>query len=391
MGWFLKLLKEVRGNAIWDFAKWVFRNRTVIIPAIVGLSSGFVGWLKNQPLLVLIVLVFGVGVLTYLGLLLLEVYLKEDSDTQFDVPKNQPTSDRETQGASVALDELKKMLRQGEKMVDRFSDGEHPTLEEITEYRSTTLAAAKWRVFERVTLEDIERFEEDWDEKEVLLKKAALLDAGRLPRFAIDPEGFLAFDRLYGRVERLRELIGVITGKVPHAMLEPPVSKVASKTPPVFPSSMLPTPQREPGPRNVPPKRTHADWEREQAEKGISIHPPRSGKSIIGTVESRMREINEFLKKYEPLLEHVAKTPSSPPPNIPVLLEIEDDLIQHCFAVEMETGGTAFREMAKHFGEVNLEIFKFNKLRTPGQMNQIRKLTEQIIPEVITRAKQECA
>jgi len=118
----------------------------------------------------------------------------------------------------------------------------------------------------------------------------------------------------------------------------------------------------------------------------------RSGTGIIRTIESRLLDINEFLKKYEPLLEYAYErnSPPNPPPNIPLLHEINDHLIQDCFAVELETGGIAFRELAKLFTEMNREIHVFNDLPTPRGIQRIRKFSEQVIPEVIQRAKNEC-
>ena len=61
----LKLLKEARGNALWDFAKWLYRNATVIAAVIATLITGAVGWIRQLPLPILIVLALVVGVIAY--------------------------------------------------------------------------------------------------------------------------------------------------------------------------------------------------------------------------------------------------------------------------------------------------------------------------------------
>jgi hypothetical protein len=56
--------------------------------------------------------------------------------------------EREPQVVAVALDELKDMEREGERMLDNaFLHGQFPTLQELGKYRAKTLAAVRQKVF----------------------------------------------------------------------------------------------------------------------------------------------------------------------------------------------------------------------------------------------------
>jgi hypothetical protein len=171
----------------------------------------------NSPLL-------WVGVPTGIGLVILSAVrfsiFKENKARAVTQPidTNAPVSlafaADDVQPAVVAFDLLRELLREGEKMVSRCYHGdEYPSRDEVEDYRTRTLGAARKKALtDVVSLKDISRFEEPWDEDDVLRKKAELFDMGRLPDAIINVFDHVSFERLYSRVQRLRELIAKITG-----------------------------------------------------------------------------------------------------------------------------------------------------------------------------------
>ncbi|MEY2510596.1 MAG: hypothetical protein QOE26_1359 [Verrucomicrobiota bacterium] len=121
-------------------------------------------------------------------------------------------TEREPQSVFVALDELKEMEHEGQKMLDRmFLHGDFPTLPELGDFLSRTLAAARQKVFApRVTAKEIGKFQKEWDETELLQQKAMLYDAGFLKDDSPDSNKLGTVDLLYSRVQRLKELIAFI-------------------------------------------------------------------------------------------------------------------------------------------------------------------------------------
>lgn len=121
---------------------------------------------------------------------------------------------RDPQAICVAHDELREMQHEGESMLDRiFLHGHFPTLQEAAEYQARTLAAARQQVFApHVGIKELTKFQKEWDEMELLEQKAQLHDAGFLPAPLINPYAIVLFDMLYGRVQRLKELIAFIEG-----------------------------------------------------------------------------------------------------------------------------------------------------------------------------------
>jgi hypothetical protein len=65
IAWVPKLLKEARGNAVWDFVKWLFRNAPWVGATVTALVLWIVGWIKRLPLPILIVLALAIGVMAY--------------------------------------------------------------------------------------------------------------------------------------------------------------------------------------------------------------------------------------------------------------------------------------------------------------------------------------
>lgn len=116
----------------------------------------------------------------------------------------------------VALDELKDLLMEGENKVSLIETQGVPASDEIEDYWLRTEKAVKRNVFaKQIQTKEWATFQEQWDAYELLRRKAELGDAG-VADFALfgetDSEASKRFDRLYGRVERLRQLIAVIEG-----------------------------------------------------------------------------------------------------------------------------------------------------------------------------------
>jgi hypothetical protein len=118
-----------------------------------------------------------------------------------------------------AVDELKQLLVEGEQMVGRYylPQFRTPSNDEVEDYLSRTLRAAKQRVLkeENVGAKQIAVLQESWDQEELLMKKAELQDVGAIDFNSLG-DGIMqsvSFDRLYSRTKRLRELLTYIEGR----------------------------------------------------------------------------------------------------------------------------------------------------------------------------------
>jgi hypothetical protein len=121
----------------------------------------------------------------------------------------------EPQPLIVAIDELKALKNEGEKMFGGYYVSQYPTHEAVEDYILRTRNAARQKTLQdAVRPRDLAKFEEPWELDEALLrKKAELQDAGLVDFNANDPYLGPTFDRLYGRIERLKELIGTIESR----------------------------------------------------------------------------------------------------------------------------------------------------------------------------------
>jgi hypothetical protein len=291
----------------------------------------------------------------------------------------QSTSDvDEANPRLVALDDLKQLLREGDKMLQDFYLGnwERHTSENVEQYDTRVRSCAKRRALD-ISGPEWGRFDEPWDIDETILRASALCDAKLLPNLIVNPTPEGIFSKLYGRVERLRELLTTLTG-----------FKIESPYISNGPASY--TPKRgavEIGPQVVPPK--ESEDARDKRLRQITL--PRSGESMIHTVESLLQEINRHLEKYSPLLEHFAESHSLPEhaPSVPPVLNVDDDLIRNCVAVESQTGGTAFRALAQHVLGLKEAVSTFNNARNARHKETLLRWTKQIIPEALALAKVE--
>ena len=98
--------------------------------------------------------------------------------------------------AAAAIDELKALLNEGERLVSRFQiDSVKPTFPEIEEWRQKARDHARQNVLTNfVGPKDLAKFDTGWDEGELL-------------------RGLAVLKHLCGAVDRLKELIAKIEAK----------------------------------------------------------------------------------------------------------------------------------------------------------------------------------
>jgi hypothetical protein len=70
----LNLLKEARGNALWDLAKWLYRHAAWLVPTVTAVIAGLVGMVRKLPIPALIFIVLAVGLIAYLIIRALATY-----------------------------------------------------------------------------------------------------------------------------------------------------------------------------------------------------------------------------------------------------------------------------------------------------------------------------
>jgi hypothetical protein len=131
---------------------------------------------------------------------------------QVRIGSNQPTG-LEPQPLIVAIDELKALRSDGEKMFRGYYVSQYPTREAVEDYITKTRECARQKALQNlVRPKDLAKFEEPWEIDEPMLrKKAELHDAGHVDFNAlVDPHLNETFNRLYGHIERLKEIIATI-------------------------------------------------------------------------------------------------------------------------------------------------------------------------------------
>jgi hypothetical protein len=126
---------------------------------------------------------------------------------------------RETEGQSkapqlviVAIDELKALLNEGQRLVGRFQeDSVKPTFKEVQDWRKRTRDCARQNALASlVTAKDLLILEKQWDQGDVLQVTAKFVDYGC---FANGSSEMAVFQYLWGSVQRLKQLIGKIEGE----------------------------------------------------------------------------------------------------------------------------------------------------------------------------------
>jgi hypothetical protein len=198
-------LKE-RGRSLLDNA--AYEGVRLLILAVV-LPLIYAGWkyITKQPLQWIVLLTFVALGMVALGLLAV-AHSRNKKGHGVIKPK-------EPQPVIVAIDELKSLLHEGERLVGRFQeDSIKPTFPEVEDWRKRTRECARQKVLATENLvraKDLLRLEKPWHEDELLRIAAKFVDHGCL--LADDSVGIAVFKHLWGSVERLKELIAKIEGE----------------------------------------------------------------------------------------------------------------------------------------------------------------------------------
>jgi hypothetical protein len=129
---------------------------------------------------------------------------------------------RSPQPIIVAIDELKALRYEGERLVGRFQeDSIKPTFPEVQDWRKRARDCARQNVLATESLvgaKDLLRLEKPWDEGDLLRIAAKFVDHGCLR--ADDSVGLAVFKHLWGSVERLKQLIAKIEGEEPKSRMD---------------------------------------------------------------------------------------------------------------------------------------------------------------------------
>jgi len=138
----------------------------------------------------------------------------------------------EPQPVIIAVDELKTLLYEGERLVGRFQeDSVKPTFGEVDDWRKRTRDCARQNTLASlVKPKDLLRLEKQWEQGELIRITAKFLDHGC---FAYGSVEMAVFEHLWGSVERLKELIAKIESEESTADKE--------KNGPVSQPSVMPT------------------------------------------------------------------------------------------------------------------------------------------------------
>jgi hypothetical protein len=118
---------------------------------------------------------------------------------------------RDPQPIFIALAELKKLLNEGRTMLAKYQvdAAPNPTFLEVEDYRKRTLDDATQQVF-GLTPKELATFEQPWDEEELLLAQAEMVDHGFIKNGSPD---MAIYRHLWSRVKRLKGLISLIESK----------------------------------------------------------------------------------------------------------------------------------------------------------------------------------
>jgi hypothetical protein len=148
-----------------------------------------------------------------IGLLLLFIatWRKTETTDREKKENNGLKQPKEPQPVIVAIDELKTLRYEGERLVNRFQiDSVKPTLGEVENWRKRMRECARQNVLATenlVSAKDLLKLDKRWDEGEVLRITAEFVDHGC---FADGSVEMAVFQSLWGHVQRLKELIAKI-------------------------------------------------------------------------------------------------------------------------------------------------------------------------------------
>jgi hypothetical protein len=165
---------------------------------------------------------------------------------------------KEPQPIIVAIDELKTLRSEGERLVGRFQeDSVKPSFVEVEDWRKRTRDCARQNTLASlVTAKDLLTLEKPWEQGEVIKITAEFLDYGC---FAYGSAQMAVFQHLWGQVQRLKELIAKIEGeeadlpKIINPKAQTPIEAIdeainkGSALERIFASVTDPLPPNEPG------------------------------------------------------------------------------------------------------------------------------------------------
>jgi hypothetical protein len=151
-----------------------------------------------------------------IGLLLLFIatWRKTETTDREKKENNGLKQPKEPQPVIVAIDELKTLRYEGERLVNRFQiDSVKPTLGEVENWRKRMRECARQKVLATenlVSAKDLLKLDKRWDEGEVLRITAKFFDHGC---FADGSVEMAVFQSVWGHVQRLNQLIAKIEGE----------------------------------------------------------------------------------------------------------------------------------------------------------------------------------
>jgi len=191
----LRMLKEARGNALWDCAKWLYRNAGWIAAVVTAVLTGGVAWIKQLPLPILTFLALLVGVLTYFVIRGIARYADSKSSS---VAKAQPVPEERF------LAKLEALIKTGQSLVQQWTTRlEYPEKQTREHDSKNWLGEANEFARKHLTSAQLNEFTLRHSTAASVGKKydfaMALTQAGTVPS---SEDGNLAFE-IFGKVKLL--------------------------------------------------------------------------------------------------------------------------------------------------------------------------------------------
>lgn len=202
-----------------------------------------------------------------------------------------------------------------------------------------------------------------------------------------------------------------------------PASSSVSVTPSPSPTQKSPTPEREAGPKVVPPKAeptaglqpmmgvvppkqfddkgrlSHEEYERSRTAAGIETYLPRNvqdvrerSANLLVTLTSRITKLSQLVDSAHNVLESITAMPekfrhqATKQADIARLFEIDNGLIEESLRIYKETDWIAFHDLWQACTALNRQIGDYNMFPTAERKDKIRYWILQIIPSEIAKA-----
>lgn len=209
----LALLKEARGNAVWDFIKWLYRNSPMIGAAIIAASSWLIGWFKQLSPVPLVFLTLVVGLAAYAIMLWIARRFGITAPKVEPPPPSRKPPNRSPIPNSMfgAIGRLGNLLDEGKVMSRQFSESS-PSIDAVNEWWLHVVTIAELPCLEGyVRPKDVAELKSSSLDEPELLLSAEAVDRGE--RWVLNSERIETYHMLNVRIRHLEEFIAKINSQ----------------------------------------------------------------------------------------------------------------------------------------------------------------------------------